>query len=346
MLKPSPARFGRYLLGYGHPTFIIAEIGATHAGNVEYALKLIDIAGDLGAQAVKLQTVNPDYSYVTGTLSHEVFQTLQLSFEEMARMKAAADARGLMLFSTPGDFPSLALIEKVGFPIMKVSSGLMTNKPLVEAVARSGKPMIISSGMAYLDEVGRSVRFAKDAGAKDIVVLHCTSLYPCPDDKLNLSAIPNMSQALDVPVGFSDHSPDQVAAPIAVAMGACAVEKHLALSHDLAGPEKGTACDPAEFRAMVAAIRRAEAMRGDGIKVPAPEEEHGRLVHRRTVIACKAIQKGAAFTKENISVMRGTAEHIGVSPEMFDALLGLTASRDIRSGEPIKLGLVAENRND
>ena len=336
------AKFGRHTLGEGHPTFIIAEIGATHAGNVEQAIKLIETAASLGVQAVKLQTVNPDYSYVHGTLSHQIFQTLQLSFDEMLRMKKVADALGLILFSTPGDFPSLDLIAKLDFAIMKVSSGLMTNKPLVEAVARIGKPMIISSGMAYLDEVARSVRFAREAGAKELAVLHCTSLYPCPDERLNLSAIGAMSQALEAPVGFSDHSPDQTAAPIAVALGACAVEKHLALSHELAGPEKGTACDPDQFRAMVAAIRRAEAMRGSGIKAPAPEEAHGRLIHRRTIIACKPIPKGSAFSKDNISVMRGTEAHIGLTPELFDQVLGMVAARDIKGGEPIKPGLVAE----
>jgi sialic acid synthase SpsE len=340
------AQFGRHTLGQSHPTFIIAEIGATHAGSVDQALKLIEVAADLGAQAVKLQTVNPDYSYVHGTLSHQVFQTLQLSLDEMIRMKKAAEACGLILFSTPGDFPSLELVEKVDFPIMKVSSGLMTNKPLVEAVARTGKPMIISSGMAYLDEIGRSVRFARDAGAKDIAVLHCTALYPCPDNRLNLGAIPEMSRALSVPVGFSDHSPDQLASPIAVALGACAVEKHLALSHELAGPEKGTACDPAQFRAMVQAIRRAEDMRGNGVKAPAPEEAHGRIVHRRTIIACKAIPKGTALSKDNISVMRGTEAHIGLTPELFDSLIGLKAARDIENGEPIKPGLLTESVNE
>jgi sialic acid synthase SpsE len=334
---------GRHTLGQGHPTFVIAEIGATHAGDLEQALKLIDIAAVLGAQAVKLQTVNPDYSYVGGTLSHRIFQGLQLSIDDMLRMKNAAEARGLILFSTPGDFPSLELVEKVNFPILKVSSGLMTNKPLVEAIARCGKPIIVSSGMAYLDEVARSVRIAKDAGARDIVVLHCTSLYPCPDDRLNLTAIPTMASALRVPIGFSDHSPDQLAAPIAVALGACAIEKHLALSHDLAGPEKGTACNPEEFGSMVAAVRRAEQMLGNGVKAPAREEAHGRLIHRRTIIACKPIQKGGIFTKQNISVMRGTEIHIGLSPDMFDSILGMSAARDIRSGEPIKLGLIAQN---
>lgn len=336
------ATFGNYVVGDGHPTFVIAEIGATHAGDVEQALKLIEIAAELGAQAVKLQTVNPDYSYVPGTLSHQVFQTLQLSLDDMMRMKNAAKAHGLVLFSTPGDFPSLDLVKRADFEIMKVSSGLMTNKPLVEAVARLGKPMIISTGMAYLDEVARSVRFAREAGARELVVLHCTSLYPCPDQRLNLSAIPAMATALGVPVGFSDHSRDELAAPIAVVVGACAVEKHLALSHELAGPEKGTACDPDQFRKMVKGIRRAEAMRGDGVKAPAPEEAHGRVVHRRTIIACKAIPKGGKFSAENVSVMRGTEAHIGITPELFDSLIGLTAARDIARGEPVKLGLVAE----
>ena len=333
---------GERRIGAGQPVFVIAEIGATHAGDVELALKLIDAAAGAGADAVKLQTVNPDFSYAKGTLSHDIFQTLQLSFDEMMRMKRAAEAAGLLMFSTPGDFPSLELIERLDLPLMKVSSGLMTNKPLVQAVVGTGKPVIISSGMAYLDEIARSVRFAQAAGARELAVLHCTSLYPCPDELLNLRAIEALGQALGVPVGFSDHSPDSLACIGAVALGASVLEKHMALSHELAGPEKGTACDVEEFAEMVRSIRRMKAMRGAGTKAPADEEGEGRILHRRTVVACAAIPAGAEFTRQNISVMRGAKEHIGLSPEAFDDILGNVAARDIAENEPIKIGMVAE----
>ena len=331
--------FENYNIGSNQPVFIIAEIGATHGGDLNQSLSLIETAKKVGAQAVKLQTVTPDYSYCYGTLSHDVFQELSLSIEEMHKMQAVAMDLGLILFSTPGDFPSLEIVKKLNFPIMKISSGLMTNKPLVEAVAKTKKPLIISSGMAYLDEIARTVRFAKEAGADELAVLHCTSVYPCEDKLVNLNAIETMEKSLNLPIGYSDHTADEIACSFAVMKGAVIIEKHLALSHELAGPEKGTACDPKQFTAMVNNVRRAEKMLGSGIKAPNQEEELGRKLHRRSLISVRNIPKDKIINSEDISVMRGTLEHIGDSPELYNDIIGLRANRDIKKNEPIKIGM-------
>jgi len=330
-------------IGKNQPVFIIAEIGATHDGDLNQALSLIEVAKKSGAQAVKLQTVSPDYSYCSGTLSHDVFQGLSLTMEEMQKMKKVAEDLGLIIFSTPGDFPSLEIVQKLDFPIMKISSGLMTNKPLVEAVAKTKKPLIISSGMAYLDEIARTVRFAREAGAKELAVLHCTSVYPCKDKMVNLNAIEIMEKSLNLPIGYSDHTADDLACSFAVMKGAVIIEKHLALSHELAGPEKGTACDPAQFSKMVTNVRRAEQMLGSGIKAPNNEENLGRKLHRRSLISVKYIPKGKVIEEGDISVMRGTLEHIGASPELYNNILGLRANRDIVKNEPIKIGMFSNN---
>ena len=330
-------------IGKNEPVFIIAEIGATHNGDINQAISLIEVAKKSGAQAVKLQTVTPDYSYCTGTLSHDVFQELSLNIEEMHKMKTIAEDLGLIIFSTPGDFPSLEIVQKLDFPIMKISSGLMTNKPLVEAVAKTKKPLIISSGMAYLDEIARTVRFAREAGAKELAVLHCTSVYPCEDKMVNLNAIETMEKSLNLPVGYSDHTADDLACSFAVIKGAVIIEKHLALSHELAGPEKGTACDPAQFSKMVNNVRRAEQMLGSGTKAPNNEENLGRKLHRRSLISVKYIPKGKVIEEGDISVMRGTLEHIGASPELYNDILGLRANRDIIKNEPIKIGMFSNN---
>ena len=332
-------KFLNHNIGKNKPVFIIAEIGATHDGDLNQALSLIEIAKKSGAQAVKLQTVSPDYSYCSGTLSHDVFQELSLSIEEMQKMKKLAEDLGLIIFSTPGDFPSLEMVQKLDFPIMKISSGLMTNKPLVAAVAKTKKPLIISSGMAYLDEIARTVRFAKEAGAKELAVLHCTSVYPCEDKMVNLNAIETMEKSLNVPIGYSDHTSDEIACGFAVMKGAVIIEKHLALSHELAGPEKGTACNPEEFSRMVSNVRRAENMLGTGIKQPNSEEELGRKLHRRSIISVREIQKDKIVTQKDISIMRGNIEHIGASPELFNDIIGLRANRDIGKNEPIKIGM-------
>jgi sialic acid synthase SpsE len=335
-------RIGRHTVGANQPVFVIAEIGATHGGDVERALKMIDVARDVGAQAVKLQTVDPDFSYRKGTPSYEIFQTLKLPEEGLHRMKRAADAAGLILFTTPGDFPSFEQAVRLDLGLLKISSGLMTNKPLVEAVARTGKPMIISSGMAYLDEIARSVRFARDAGARDLAVLHCTSSYPCPDDLVNLAAIRSMTQALGVPVGYSDHTHDELACAASVAAGAVILEKHMALSQELAGPETGTACDPAQFKRMVDMVRRVEAMRGNGIKAPAEREQEGRVLNRRRIMALTPIKKGTVIGREHIGLMRGKIEDTGLSPELYEDVLGKVAARDIEDNEPIRLGMIVD----
>ena len=332
-------KFSENLIGKNQPIFIIAEIGATHNGDLDQALLLIEAAKKSGAQAVKLQTVNPDYSYCEGTLSHEVFKDLSLNIEEMQKMKKVSDDLGLLLFSTPGDFPSLDIVQKLDFPIMKISSGLMTNKPLVEAVAKTRKPLIISSGMSYLDEISRTVRFAKDAGAKELAVLHCTSVYPCEDKLVNLNAIETMEKSLNLPIGYSDHTADELACGFAVMKGAVIIEKHLALSHELAGPEEGTACDPKQFDRMVKNVRRAEAMLGSGIKDPNLEENLGRKLHRRSLISVKEIPKDKIIEHGDISIMRGNIEHIGDSPELYNDIIGLRANINIKKNEPIKIGM-------
>jgi N-acetylneuraminate synthase/N,N'-diacetyllegionaminate synthase len=226
---------------------------------------------------------------------------------------------------------------------MKISSGLMTNKPLVEAVAKTKKPLIISSGMAYMDEIARTVRFAKEAGADELAVLHCTSVYPCDDKLVNLNAIETMEKSLNLPIGYSDHTADEIACSLAVMKGAVIIEKHLALSHELAGPEKGTACDPKQFTAMVKNVRRAENMLGSGIKAPNTEEELGRKLHRRSLISVRDIPKDKIIKDEDISIMRGTLEHIGDSPELYNDIIGLRANRDIKKNEPIKIGMFKSN---
>jgi sialic acid synthase SpsE len=333
---------GKHRIGAGQPVFVVAEIGATHDGQIERALKLVELAAACGANAVKLQTVSPDHSYVKGTLSHEIFTKLRLAEPDLQRLKRAADAAGLILFTTPGDFPSLELALRLGFPLMKVSSGLMTNLPLVRAVAKTGLPMFVSSGMAYLDEIGRTVRTAREAGARQIAAFHCTSVYPAADRLLNLSAIPTMRAALDVPVGYSDHTADALACAVAVGLGAAMIEKHLAVSKELAGPEAGTACDPEEFSRMVAYVRRASDMIGHGRKAPNAEEEEGRRLFRRTIIACRAIGKGQRIGKDDIGLMRGTLDTIGLPPELYDDVIGRAALRDIAENEPLRLGMLGD----
>ena len=328
-------------IGINEKVFIIAEIGATHNGDLNQAFKLIDAAKDSGAQAVKLQTVVPDFSYCSGTLSHDIFTQLAFSIEELSKIKEYCLKKDIIIFTTPGDFPSLEMVKNLNLPLVKISSGLMNNLPLVEEVAKLNKPTILSTGMAYMHEVEKSCNLITKYN-KSLVVLHCVSSYPSADSKLNLNAIKKIASNLNLLTGFSDHTYDEHAASIAVALGAVVLEKHLALSDDLAGPEKGIACTPSTFKLMVQKIRRTEKMLGMGEKVPMDVEMQGRKLNRRTIISTNEIKKGEEITTKNIALMRGTLEHVGLNPEFYEQILGLTAIRNIEKNEPIKLGMLSE----
>jgi len=335
-------KLGKHPVGPNYPTFIVAEIGATHGGRLEQAIRLIETAAQCGADAVKLQTVNPDYSYCQGSESYNIFSTLKFDFDSIARLKQIADTLGLTLFTTPGDFPSLHLALKIGFEIIKISSGLITNLPLVRAAAESGHAIIVSTGMTYLDEVGEVIRVAREAGAKNIAALHCTSIYPLGDSDVNLRAIGSMERALEVPVGFSDHTPDGLAAVAAVAAGARIVEKHLTLSDDLAGPERGVACEPNVFKAMVANIRRIEKMMGSARKEPVGVELQNRRLYRRSIMARRSIPKGKRIDHDDVGLMRGAQGQSGLAPALYDSIIGMFAARAIEMNEPILIGLLEE----
>lgn len=343
--KDMTIKIGNNNIGKLSPTFIIAEIGATHAGSLERAFKLIKLAKKAGANAVKLQTVNPDFSYTRKSLSYKIFKKLNFSFEDLVKIKKEAKKNNLLIFSTPGDFPSLELIKKLNFPIIKISSGLMTNIPLIEEVAKTKKPIFISSGMAFMDEISKSVRILQNSGAKDILAFHCTSEYPCQDKNVNLSAIKHMHETLKLPVGFSDHTKDILASTLAISFGAVAIEKHLAVSDSLAGPEKGTACNPKEFSELVKNIRRAESIIGNGEKRPSELEMVERKVNRRTIFSVKKINKNEVFSKKNLGLMRGNLDKgLGLPPDVFNSLLGKHALTKIDKNEPIKIGMISKDK--
>lgn len=336
-------KIGKYKIGKKHPTFIIAEIGATHGGKLSQALKLIKAAKLSGANAVKLQTVDPDYSYTKDSLSYRIFKKLSFSIEDLQKIKTEAIRNKLLIFSTPGDFPSVDLVQKLNFPIIKISSGLMTNTPLIKAIGKIKKPVFISSGMAYLDELAKSIRILKSSGSKEVLAFHCTSEYPCKSKNVNLKAIRFLQEALKLPIGFSDHTRDILASTLSVGQGAVAIEKHLALSDSLAGPERGVACNPNEFSQMVNQIREAEKMLGDENKNPSKSEMLGRKVNRRTIFSLKKIKKGDKFSKENLGLMRGNIKKgLGMSPDEFDNIIKFYASQDIQENSPIKISMVGK----
>ena len=333
-------------IGPGEPAYIIAELSANHNQDFEQAAKLVEAAKAAGADAVKLQTYTADTLTIAsdkeyfrvggGTLwdgrtLHDLYAEAYTPWEWQPKLKAVADRLGLDLFSTPFDPTAVDFLEEMGVPAHKVASFEIVDLPLVERIARTGKPVVMSTGMATLGEIDEAVRAARRAGASQLALLKCTSAYPAPPESMNLRSIPHLSEAFGVPAGLSDHTLG-VAVPVAaVALGACLIEKHFTLSRATPGPDSAFSLEPDEFRAMVEAVRTAEKALGGVRYGVGPEEEKSR-VFRRSLFAVKDVKAGEVFTEENVRSIR--PGH-GLAPKHLPEVLGRRAAEDIGRGTPL-----------
>lgn len=326
---------GNKRIGINEPVFIIAEVGINHHGDVDLCSKLIEAAAASGADAVKLQTVDAEQSYVAGTISHSEFKDKSLNDVEVRQMIELAEKLGIILFSTPGDFNSLDRMTQLGMPAVKISSGLMTNKPLIAEAARRGLPLIISTGMAYEHEIETAINTAKENCASGIAVLKCTALYPAPDNTINLAGMLSLKDRFDIPVGYSDHTLDDLACTSAVAFGATVIEKHFTLDKTRKGADHHISMEPKEFTHLVSQIRRLQDMRGDGKIAPTIEEENVRSERHRCLIAGEDINVGEIFTIKNVALKRPIPGKVGLPPSEYEVILGKTATVSILRDHPI-----------
>lgn len=319
--------------------FVIAEAGVNHNGRLDLALALCDAAKAAGADAVKFQTfraedvVTPtaataDYQRTnTGATSQfEMIRALELDLEAHARVAAHCAQIGIEFFSTPFSEPAVDELVALRVRRLKLPSGELTNRPLLEHAAATGLPLLVSTGMATLEEVHEALGWIRARWAvagfttpPSLTLLHCTSAYPAPADALNLRAITTLAQATGLPVGYSDHSQGMEAALAAVALGACVIEKHLTLDTALPGPDHRASADPAAFARMVAGIRTVSAMLGDGVKRPQPIEANTRDVARRSIVVVRDLPAGHVLTADDLALRRpGT----GLAPALLSALPG------------------------
>lgn len=331
-------------------TLIIAEAGVNHNGDMELARQLIDIAADAGADIVKFQTFKADRlvtvharkaDYQTQTTDadesqHAMIRRLELSREMHAELIAHCRSREIAFFSTGFDIDSLEMLDKFGMDRYKIPSGEITNLPYLRHVGKYGKPIIMSTGMATLHEVGAALRVLEEAGTpRDrITVLHCNTEYPTPMRDVNLRAMVTLRETFGVTVGYSDHTLGIEVPIAAVALGAAVIEKHFTLSRSLSGPDHKASLEPGELKAMVAAIRNIEQALGDGVKQPSASESKNRLVARKSLVASCAIRAGELFSATNLLAKRpGT----GLSPMHWDEVIGSKAPRDFAADEMIEL---------
>jgi len=342
---------GQRRIGAGEPVYIIAEMSANHHQDFDQAVKIIQAAKDAGADAVKLQTYTPDtitidcrndYFQIKGTIwegrnLYDLYREAFTPWEWQPKLKAIADELGLDLFSTPFDHTAVDFLEGMAVPAYKIASFELVDLPLIERVARTGKPLIMSTGMAALAEIDEAVRAVRGAGAKEIALLKCTSAYPAAPAAMNLRTIPHLAEAFGVPVGLSDHTMG-IAVPVAaVALGACIVEKHLTLSRSRPGPDSAFSLEPGEFKEMVAAIRTAEQALGE-VRYELTEQEAASRVFRRSLFVVADMKAGETFTPENVRSIR--PGH-GLAPKYLPEVLGKRAAAAIPKGTPLSFDLIS-----
>ena len=342
-------KIGDYRIGPGQPCFIIAEAGVNHNGDINLAHKLIDIALEAGVDAVKFQSyiteelITPDAPkadyqlQTTGNKDNQysMLKSLELDFSQQMELKTHCDQSGIMFLSTPYEPYSVDLLDKMNVAGYKIASTDTTNTPFLKFVAEKGKPVILSSGMSTLGEIELAVETFRTAGQLDnLVLLHCTSEYPTRLEEANLRAIITLQQAFNCPVGFSDHTQGIGASPWAVAMGACVIEKHFTLDHNMVGPDHRASLEPEELVALVRQIRQVEAALGDGVKRLMPSEQANKSKMQKSLVAKRQLEAGDTITHLDITTKRPGD---GLPPAYFDKIIGRKTLKAIRKDEQISL---------
>lgn len=341
-------KIGKKEIGFNKPVFVIAEAGVNHNGSLKLALKLVDVAKKSGADAVKFETFEAEQVALAsapmavyqikniGKTQSQVAMLKKLELDEkfyppiIARCKKV----GIMFLSTPhGGFESVNFLENLGVPVFKFGSGDLTNLPVLEYAAKIGKPMIISTGMATMEEVKKTVNCIRQTGNNKIILLHCTTEYPCPPENVNLRAMAALKEKFGALVGYSDHTLGINVPIMAATLGAVLIEKHMTLDKNMPGPDHKASIEPEELYQMISAIKKTGAILGSLIKKPTPEELLLRHIVRKSIVSLREIKRGELFTADNIGIKRpGT----GLEPKYFFEIIGAIAKEDIKADSLIE----------
>jgi len=333
-------KIGNKWVGEGEPCFIIAEAGVNHNGDIKIAKKLIDIAKEAGADAVKFQTFKAEkvvtqnaekaeYQKATTGVEEsqfEMIKRLELTERDFEELFSYAHQKGIVFLSSPFDKESVDILDTLGVPAFKIPSGEVTNFPLLKYIARKKKPVILSTGMSTLGEVEEALDVIRKERAKEIILLHCVSSYPAKMEDMNLKAMESLRYAFRLPVGLSDHTPGITVPVAAVALGACIIEKHFTMDKNLPGPDHKASLEPGELQEMIKAIRDVEKALGDGLKRPAKDEEENKKVARRSIVAKVDIPKGTIIKDEMLDVRR---PGVGIEPRYLGMITGRRAKENI-----------------
>ncbi|MDI6703325.1 MAG: N-acetylneuraminate synthase [bacterium] len=325
-------RIGDRLIGEGEPTFIIAEAGVNHNGDVELARRLIDVAKEAEVDAVKFQSFQVDKLSIKSEPQYEMLQRLELKKDDFILLSGYAKDKGVKFLSSPFDEEGVDLLVDLEVPAIKVASGEITNLPFLRYIAKKGLSIILSTGMSTLGEIEEAVDTIKSEGNEDIILLHCTSNYPAKPEDVNLKAMDTLRQAFNLQIGYSDHTLGIEIALASVSRGAKVLEKHFTLDKNLPGPDHKTSLEPFELKQMVEGIRAIEKAMGSGLKRPVSSELKVRKTARRSIVAKTDIQNGMTITQDMLAIKR---PGFGLSPKYIDLVIGRKAKRYIRSDEVI-----------
>ena len=347
-----PFCIGNRAIGQGMPVYVIAELSANHNQNFNQAVRILRAAKDAGADALKLQTYTADtitmrsdkecFRIAGGTLwdgriLHDLYQEAFTPWEWQPKLKKIADELGMHLFSSAFDDSAVDFLEQMNVPAHKVASFELVDIGLIQKMARTGRPLIMSTGTASQEEISEAVDAARGAGATQIALLKCTSAYPAPPEEANLRTIPELARRFQCPAGLSDHTLG-IAVPVAaVAIGACIIEKHLCLQRSYGGPDAAFSLEPQEFKAMVEAVRVAEKALGAVQFSSGPREANSRKF-RRSLFVVEDVKKGELFTSQNVRSIRPAD---GLHPRHLQEILGKSATQDVERGTPLSWALVA-----
>ncbi len=348
-----PVVVGGRVIGPGEPPWMVAELSANHNGDIDRALELMRTAKTAGADAVKLQTYTADTMTIDcdaddfrisggpwdGYTLYDLYREAHTPWEWHDALYEEGRRLGLTVFSTPFDASSVELLERLGNPVYKIASFELVDLPLIAYVAKTGKPMIMSTGMASLGEIEDAVTCARDNGCDALVLLHCVSAYPAPPADANLRTLSHLAEAFGVATGLSDHTLGGSVAVAAAALGACVIEKHFTMRRADGGPDSGFSMEPEEFAAMAADCRTAAAATGR-IHYERESSEQENVIFRRSIYAVRDIAAGERFTEQNIRIIR--PGH-GLAPKYFPDVLNRSAARPVTRGTPVSWSLVADD---
>ncbi|KER02524.1 pseudaminic acid synthase [Photorhabdus temperata] len=337
-------------IGPNEPPYIIAELSANHNGDINRAIKIMTLAKEAGADAIKLQTYTPDTITMNcdsdefqingglwdGQTLYQLYKSAYMPWEWHIPLFKKAEELSITIFSSPFDFTAIDFLEELNAPAYKVASFEIVDLPLIKRIAQTKKPMIISTGMANEDEILEAINTARENGCEELIVLHCVSGYPAPADQYNLRTISDISRKFNVLSGLSDHTIDNATAVASVALGACLIEKHVTLDRNGGGADDSFSLEPKELQLLCKDTKTAWLSLGN-VNYEKTEAEKGNVKFRRSLYAVRDIAKGEKLTPENIKSIR---PGFGLPPKYYEDVLGKHANIDIKAGTALKFDII------